>query len=152
MRRFFHGISVAICLMLVACDASDSNTTKIDTKAQQAFLPVEEAFVFSAKMTANGLIKAQWKIADGYHLYKNQFKFTVSPASYQVENVNFPKGDIFSDKNLGKLESYAHFVEISIQVSNTKETGAFELTSKYQGCADVGLCYPPETRVSRFEL
>lgn len=115
-------------------------------------MPVEEAFIYSVKVDSDNLIKANWIIADGYRLYKDQFKFSVSPDAYQITHVSYPPAQMFDDKNLGKKESYKNSVEITIAVSGESSLSELELTSKYQGCADVGLCYPPETRNNTLKL
>lgn len=138
-------LSVAL---LSGCGSDEVSNTNI----QQTFLPVDEAFVFSAKTEGGGLVTASWKIADGYRLYKDQFKFSVSPEEYQITKVSYPPATMFDDKNLGKKESYKGSVDVTIEVSGKSVSGEFHLTSKYQGCADVGLCYPPETRKNTFSL
>ena len=149
--QILAGGAVAFTLVFISgCESRDK--TPVNTNTQQEFLPVEEAFVFSASMKRPDLIKTRWKIAEGYHLYKDKFEFSVAPETYQIVEVDYPQAVMFSDKNLGKLESYNNFVEISIRVSSERDASTVQLTSKYQGCADVGLCYPPETRVSQFDL
>ena len=140
-------------LLLVGCESSNNSSgVNSGVNTQQTFLPVEEAFVFSAKADNGQLLKATWEIAEGYHLYKDKFKFSVAPDNYKIVNVKYPKADIFDDKILGKLESYKTSVEISIKIAGEPSTSNVQLTSVYQGCADVGLCYPPETKKTEFKL
>ena len=136
-------------LMLVGCESSNNSS---GVNSQQEFLPVEEAFVFSAKADNGQLLKATWEIAEGYHLYKDKFKFSVTPDNYKIVNVKYPKAEMFDDKFLGQLESYKDSVEISIEITGEPNTSNIQLTSVYQGCADVGLCYPPETKKTEFKL
>jgi len=137
-------------LILAVLAGCGSNSTS--NMSQQEFLPVEQAFAFSAEAESSQLLKTRWKIADGYHLYKDKFKFSVSPESVTIASINYPKAEMFSDKNLGKLESYKGSIEVLIKLSSTDSKGKIQLTSQYQGCADVGLCYPPETKQTEFDL
>ncbi len=143
------GVFLMISALIVGCGSSGDKPAQ--TNLQQEFLPVEEAFVFSAKASQD-IIKVDWAIAEGYRLYKDKFKFNVTPDTYQIVDINYPPAEMFADKNLGDKEAYKGQVEISIKVSNLKDAGEVTLKTEYQGCADVGLCYPPETRHSVFNL
>jgi len=142
------GAALMLSALVMGCGSGDK---PMQTNLQQEFLPVEEAFVFSAKASED-VIKVHWVIAEGYRLYKDKFKFSVSPGNYQIIDVNYPPAEMFADKNLGDKEAYKGQLEVSIKVSNPKEAGEITLKTEYQGCADVGLCYPPETRNSAFNL
>jgi len=149
LRNTFIAASV---IVLVACGSNNETSTAANTNTQQEFLPVDKAFMFSANAENKQQIRAHWVIADGYHLYKDKFKFSVTPNNYKIVGVKYPKAEMFSDKNLGKVESYKGSVEVNIEITGEPTSEIISLTSTYQGCADVGLCYPPETKVSDFDL
>lgn len=152
-RQLFQNIIIVITLsVLVGCGSGNETASTNSTNTQQGFLPVDKAFMFSANAENKQQIRAHWVIADGYHLYKDKFKFSVTPDNYQIVDIHFPKAEIYSDKTLGKLESYKGSVEVSIKITGEPTSEPISLTSTYQGCADVGLCYPPETKVSDFDL
>jgi len=143
---------VSSLIILVSCGSNNDSATTSNTNTQQEFLPVDKAFMFSANAENSQQIRAHWVIADGYHLYKDKFKFSVAPDNYKIVDIKYPKAEVFDDKNLGKLESYKGSVEVSIQITGEPTSEMVSLTSSYQGCADVGLCYPPETKVTDFKL
>lgn len=153
-RRFRLGIFIVISstMLIISCGSNNGSSNDVQTNTQQEFLPVEKAFVFSTNAEDKQKLQVSWVIADGYHLYKDKFKFSVSPESVKIVEVKYPKAEIFSDKNLGKLESYSGSIEINIEISEELTSEKISLTSVYQGCADVGLCYPPETKITDFDL
>ncbi|WP_339725390.1 protein-disulfide reductase DsbD [uncultured Paraglaciecola sp.] len=105
------------------------------------FLQVDEAFQFDFKQQGDQVVLS-WIIADGYYLYKKQFKSVtkgvelgtpVFPAAEQVEDEFFGLSDVFR----GQLD-------ITYPVVTSIQDGIVKI--RYQGCADAGLCYPPTTK------
>jgi len=113
--------------------------------AQAAFLEPDKAFVFSARTVASA-IEVRYRIADGYYLYRERFKFALDPATSGGATLGepvFPKGEIKFDETFQKdVEHYRQEVVVRIPVSGA--TGPVTLLSTSQGCADAGLCYPPQ--------
>ena len=80
-----------------------------------------------------------YRIADGYHMYREQFRFRADGASLGAPEI--PAGEVKFDPNFGKdVETYHHSVQILLPVT---ASAPFTLTATGQGCADKGLCYPP---------
>ena len=109
---------------------------------QPSFLKVEEAFGFEYEQK-DGKLVVHWDIADGYYLYKKQFKTVIKngelgqptyPASTEIEDEFFGISDVF-------------FEDISVEypIIAAKQDAAVKL--RFQGCAKAGLCYPPTTKV-----
>ncbi len=114
--------------------------------ARAAFLEPEQAFPFSARVIDAKTIEVKYGIADGYYLYRERFKFALDPATSGGATLGepaLPKGEIKFDETFGKnVEHYRHEVAVRIPVQNA--TGPVTLLSTSQGCADAGLCYPPQ--------
>ncbi len=116
-------------------------------------LPPDEAFSFKASVDANGKIQADWKIADGYYLYKDKFKFSSGNGNAALATADFPPAKVKKDPLFGTVETYRNKVRIGIPV--TRQPGAgnqLSFTATYQGCADMGVCYPPQTRTVSLQL
>jgi thiol:disulfide interchange protein DsbD len=108
--------------------------------ADEDFLPPEQAFKFSARMLDAHTVVVGYAIADGYYMYRERFKFTASGATLGAPQV--PPGKIKFDETFNKeVETYHKGVEIRIPVEGK---GPFTLNVTGQGCADKGLCYPPQ--------
>ncbi|MEO5574104.1 MAG: protein-disulfide reductase DsbD domain-containing protein, partial [Gammaproteobacteria bacterium] len=110
-------------------------------------LPVEQAFKLSTTFKDPQTLRAQWDIADGYYLYRKRFDFKTGTAGIELGAAVFPAGKIKNDEFFGEMEIYRHQVVIDIPVTRaTNDTSAFNLTTVSQGCADIGVCYPPQTQ------
>jgi thiol:disulfide interchange protein DsbD len=109
-------------------------------RADDDFLPPEQAFKFSARMLDPQTAEVSYAIADGYYMYRERFKF--SAAGAKLGEPQIPPGKVKFDETFNKeVETYHHAVAIRIPV---KGEGAFTLNVTGQGCADKGLCYPPQ--------
>ena len=103
------------------------------------FLDPEVAFKVSAKMIEPGLAEVHFTIADGYYLYRERLKFDSADA--KLGTPDLPKGKIKFDETFQKdVETYRASLTVRIPV---KASGDFTLNIGRQGCADLGLCYPP---------
>ena len=109
-------------------------------RADEDFLPPEQAFRFSARMLDAHTVVVNYAIADGYYMYRERFKFTASGA--RLGEAQVPPGKIKFDETFQKdVETYHKGIEIRIPVEGK---GPFTLNATGQGCADKGLCYPPQ--------
>ncbi|KGM54743.1 hypothetical protein N800_02400 [Lysobacter daejeonensis GH1-9] len=105
--------------------------------------PVDEVFVLSAQAADAGQISVQWKIADGYYLYRHRTAVQAD-GGFTAGALQLPKGKAYRDEFFGDVETYrGRLVAILPGTANADRT---TLTIKYQGCADAGICYPPQTR------
>jgi len=105
---------------------------------QPEFLTVDQAFnvqVLSEKPLTIGI-----EIQPGYYLYQHAFKLT--PASALTRPIDYPPAESHVDEFFGESQVYRNYVELTYSLN----AGVNEVTFHYQGCADAGLCYPPETR------
>ncbi len=117
----------------------------------QEFLDPEEAFKFSARAVDANTIEASWKIADGYYLYKNKFKFALTGA--KLGTAQYPAGKVKDDPTFGSVEAYYKSVTIKLPVARDPG-GALPVTleATFQGCAEDGVCYMPVTSTASFKL
>ncbi len=106
-------------------------------------LPVEEAFALSATATERGRIEFRWKIADGYYLYKHRIAAMSVDSSFKFNPLVLPPGEKKNDEFFGDVETYRD--ELTAVLTGAAASGITEATFnvRYQGCADVGVCYPP---------
>ena len=104
------------------------------------FLPVEQAFPLET-YTEPGQITAHWQNADGYYLYEHRIYLTqgavrIDPATWSKD------GKEKYDEAFGDIVAYYGQLEVSFDTASLTPGTA---TLHYQGCADAGLCYPPQT-------
>jgi thiol:disulfide interchange protein DsbD len=113
------------------------------TQAENDLLPVDQAFDFKARVV-NDEILLNWDIAQGYYLYKEKIKISAD-FSKQLGTAKFPKAKIKNDEFFGKIGVYRNNVVVAIPVLKG-DAKSILLTVTYQGCADLGVCYPPITK------
>ena len=111
----------------------------LPAQAQEDFLPVEQAFRLSVSQDGDGQVRLNWKISDGYYLYRKQVKVEGDPAG-SVKEVTLPAGVVKNDEFFGPSEVYHD--QLAVRV---KAPDAQVLNVSWQGCADAGICYPPQT-------
>lgn len=118
---------------------SISTPPLLNSTVQQAdFLPAERAFALSIERSANDETLMRWDIADGYYLYRQRLEFSGLPAGIEPE---LPPGLPHSDEFFGESQIYRDRLELTLPAS---AIGEFQVS--WQGCADAGLCYPPQTQ------
>ena len=109
------------------------------------FLPVREAFRLSLVNSDARAIQLQFVAADGYYLYRHRFQFRSEPADIALGDAVLPAGEAKTDDYFGAVEVYHGVLDVQLPLNNPQQR-PFTLQVTYQGCADKGLCYPPETQ------
>ena len=106
-------------------------------------LPPEQAFRFSARALDERTLEARFVIADGYYLYRDKFRFAVTPDGATLGAPELPAGKIKTDEFFGKVETYRGTVVVKLPLSGAAAGQTVVLAADSQGCADIGVCYPP---------
>lgn len=113
------------------------------------FLHPDEAFAPSLE-AVGGAVEARWKIADGYYLYRDKFRLESETPGVELGEVAYPPAKTKSDPNFGDTEVYYKDVKLTAPLINGSGEAQIRLT--YQGCAESGLCYPPQRKTLRVAL
>jgi len=119
---------------------------------EDQFLPVDEAFVFSAFADGGERIALDWRIAPGYYLYRHRVSAKTATSGFTLGTVAMPPGKKKTDEFFGDVEVYYDTLQATVPVMRPAEASTLEITVGYQGCADAGLCYPPVTKTVSIEL
>jgi thiol:disulfide interchange protein DsbD len=109
---------------------------------QEDLLEPEKAFVFSARMVDAENIEARFRVAEGYYLYRDKFAFTAEDG-VELGRPVLPAGKIKEDEFFGRVETYRGDLRVRIPVRGAVKP--FALNAAFQGCADIGVCYPPQS-------
>lgn len=126
-RSYLLGINLVLCLI-----------TSGSLHAED-FLAPELAFKVKAQMVSANQMAVRFDIADGYYLYRDQFKFEAKGAEFGAFEI--PPGKVKFDETFQKdVESYYRELTVLIPVNAKSD---FQALIRLQGCADAGLCYPP---------
>ncbi|SBS30884.1 Thiol:disulfide interchange protein DsbD precursor [Marinomonas spartinae] len=112
---------------------------------EPSFLKAQDAFQLSFDTSQNGKLVAHWNIANGYYLYQSRISLS-GPQADKLEITQFPDGEHKTDPYFGKVIIYKHSLFLPISYKTTLAPGTIiHAKLHYQGCADKGLCYPPQT-------
>ena len=123
-------------------------TAPLPAKAvsEKDLLPVDQAFVLTASAQSRDRIEVRWKVADGYYLYRHRIAVQVTGSGFVADKLQLPKGKAYRDEFFGDVETYRGDLTGVLAGKAAESIDNVSLTVKYQGCADAGICYPPQTR------
>jgi thiol:disulfide interchange protein DsbD len=141
----FWLVLTSICLQVPNAQAQDSifDTSSASLFSNDdEFLSVEEAFEFNFHQKDDQL-SVSFTIAEGYYLYRHQFKFSVENA--EIIPVELPKGEDHEDEFFGVQQIFTEQLNFTIKLVNADSNASIKI--RYQGCAAKGLCYPPKSKV-----
>jgi len=141
-------ILLSWCLLLLSLNSFAANPDDL--------LKPDVAFKASLSLSSPDKLKATWDIADGYYMYRKRFKFESDTAGVTLGKPIFiTKGEMHDDPGFGKVETYRNKMSIEIPVIRDATASAstlFKLKTKSQGCADIGVCYPPQKKTLNIQL
>lgn len=108
------------------------------------FLPPEQAFVFSAQVVNDRTVRLQWKIAPGYHLYRERLSVQADGPGASIKPLVWPASQDKFDENFNKTMA-VYKTSLAVDVEFLAGSAGEPLTVGWQGCAEAGLCYPPDS-------
>ncbi|OAT27625.1 protein-disulfide reductase [Buttiauxella brennerae ATCC 51605] len=135
-------MALRIFALILALFSSHAFAGLFDNQSKSQFVPVDQAFTFDFQQSGQQL-NLSWQIKPGYYLYRQQIK--VTPAQAELAPLELPKGSWHEDEFYGKTEIYTERLNLPVNIHNAAKGATVSVT--YQGCAEAGFCYPPETRV-----
>lgn len=142
MRKVWLMILMLIPLLAQAVPGGDSFPARSGPSLfseKPDFLPAKDAFIFTSERLASGETRLYWQIADGYYLYQQRLKFE---ALNKEQQPVLPKGEDHHDEYFGQQQVYREGLELTIPAS-----ASGQIKVSWQGCADAGLCYPPQSQL-----
>ncbi|MFT4676681.1 MAG: thiol:disulfide interchange protein DsbD [Patiriisocius sp.] len=129
----------AFLLISTAFGSQSAEFGQHNTLGRPDILPVDEAFNLTVMRTA-GQLNLLWQIQPGYYLYRHRINVK---GSDRLEKPIVPAGIGKSDEYFGDVEVYYESLQVDVPVAGKMEE---EIQVEYQGCAEVGVCYPPQKR------
>lgn len=117
-------------------------------------LQADEAFSFSSQLINAQQIRLTWRIAEGYYLYRDKINVTaLSPKHLLLGDIQFPKGTLKHDEFFGQTVVYhTDLVLIQHITPHLTDSDNIQLNIAFQGCADIGVCYPPMSKKIQLSL
>ena len=120
-------------------------------EGEEEYLDVDKAFVLTDQALSVNNLQLNWRIADGYYLYKQRMKVEPAGDTKVIGALVLPKGEPHSDEFFGEQEIYRQSVDATFSVPPS-DAKSVDVNVTYQGCADAGLCYPPQTKLVSISL
>jgi thiol:disulfide interchange protein DsbD len=119
----------------------------------QEFLDPLVAFKPTARALDGQTVEVRYEIAKGYYLYKDKFRVHPADPLLQVGPLQLPAGKEKDDDTFGRVEVFYKEVIFRVPVERSSSGQlALSLDLVSQGCADAGVCYPPQTQTVTLNL
>lgn len=117
------------------------------TLGDDEILPVDEAFVFTAEPDGTGALALSWDVRPGYYLYRGRISVAPAPDAPPQASVTLtglPPGSPKDDPVFGPVRILDAPVSGTVRARGAPD--GLKVTVRYQGCAEIGVCYPPQRR------
>lgn len=123
---------------------------------EEDLLEPEKAFRMSVRAPDERTLEVSFKIADGYYMYRERFKFEADAraggAAFKLGAADFPAGIRKKDEFFGEVETYRGQLSVLLPVERLGSADTLTLAVTSQGCADVGVCYVPMQSTVKIKL
>ena len=119
--------------------------------SEKDLLPVDQAFALTAQARDREHIEVRFDIAPGYYLYRHRTSVKAD-AAFTAEALQMPAGKKHHDDFFGEVETYRERLTAVLPGKAADGTDTVTLEVRYQGCADAGVCYPPQKRSVQVRL
>jgi len=140
---------LALALVLLASPSAwalGGNGSSLFGGQGNDFLPVDEALPFSFTTDADAVVLT-WDISPGHYLYRERVSISATNPDVEVGEPSFSApGTVTEDEFFGKTTVFFDPIEARVPISLPAGVREAQLQVTYQGCAEAGLCYPPQTR------
>ena len=141
MNRINHVIAA---MRLLALCAAAAGSATVCAQTARALLDPEAAFTMSARLKDTRTVEVRYAIVPGYYLYRARFAFALDGAAAGKPSI--PRGKKKFDVTFNKtMEVYREGVTVTLPLTHAA-SGMVTLKATSQGCADAGVCYPPQTQ------
>ncbi|MGA8260144.1 MAG: protein-disulfide reductase DsbD [Arenicellales bacterium] len=134
--------------------SSATDTASETAQDQQTLLKPRQAFRFEARLVSPGRLRATWRIAQGYYMYRRSFSVTAMNGDAALGKPVFPKGRMKHDENFGDVEIYDSDVTFTVPIDSTPlGEDRLVIQAVGQGCNEpIGVCFPPVTETATIPL
>ncbi|KUJ82753.1 cytochrome C biogenesis protein [Microbulbifer flavimaris] len=148
-RKIFllMGALLALATTMAAAQTPFGNNP-LGASQDAEFLPVDQAYQQDFLFSGDGA-SVIFQIAPEYYLYRDKLAlYRLDPDGKTPLPMELPDGEVIWDEYFEKeTEVYRFQLEIPLAATPAER---MQLEVHYQGCADAGLCYPPQVR--QFDL
>ncbi|MCG7922305.1 MAG: protein-disulfide reductase DsbD [Candidatus Thiodiazotropha lotti] len=139
---------IVLVLLLIGL----AGTTLADWNEDELLMP-DQAFQISGQSVTADTLKVEWRIADGYYMYRDKIHFDTEAIGIELGEPNLSKAKIKQDEFFGEVAIYRNKAVAEIPLKRIQgSTETLLLKARSQGCADQGICFPPHMQEVRLAL
>lgn len=150
VMRFQCKSGCALFLILVSSLVWPSLTLAINP---DELLPVDDAFAITATAQNRDSVEISWHVADGYYLYRHRLSFIADTPDLLLGEPLLPRGEQKTDEFFGDVETYRGVITAVVPLETVPASvSSVTIKARSQGCADVGVCYPPHQQIVNVTL
>lgn len=146
--------AAALLLALLAGPAAGGLFDQFGSASRERILDAEQAFQVTINSLDGSTLEARWTIAPGYYLYRDKFQLQIiDSADIHIAELDIPAGQPKDDPYFGQQQVFHDEATLTARLrrdSPNQQTLRFK--ASYQGCAEVGVCYPPLTQTLAITL
>lgn len=142
-HRLYPPLAAALLVGLALAAGPASAADRWSRPALGAILPVDQAFHLMPVEGRGKTLRVEWEIAPGYYLYLNRLKFESADPTVTLGPARLPAGEKHHDEHFGDVV-IQRAGRLVAELPVNRLPAALKLT--YQGCAETGVCLPPQTR------
>ena len=120
---------------------------------EQEFLHPDEAFALTVIPEDPERFQASFRVAEGYYLYRDKTSFSIAGHDAGLMPYRLPSGIVKEDPLFGEVQTWSGDVAVDLRLAEALAgSDGISLVAEYQGCAERGVCYPPQTKILKIAL
>lgn len=144
IKRSVAGVDAAATLANTNKTAIGSGLNSLFSNDTNDLLPPEVAFTQSVSLINDRQIDIRFSIEPGYYMYRDKFAASFASDGVAIGNLDISRGTFQEDAYFGEVEIHREQAQLTLSLTQAV-AGEHELILNHQGCADIGVCYPPQT-------
>ncbi|MFT4800022.1 MAG: thiol:disulfide interchange protein DsbD [Candidatus Azotimanducaceae bacterium] len=133
---------ILVAVIFITLTSSADQFGSHNTFDEPTILPVDEAFALTV-VREKDQVTLLWQIQPGHYLYRHRIMVT---GPDHLGKPNIPVGIERNDEYFGDVEVYYEALQVDVPIVNIEALKDLAIIVEYQGCADRGICYPPQKR------
>jgi thioredoxin:protein disulfide reductase len=139
-----------LLISFIAVIASGCNQ---ETSAVPRVLPVDQAFSYQISSTTTNQFEVNWKVTPGHYLYHDKISVKSLDPQIHLTTRYLSQPEEKFDPSFDKT-MLIHHKDVALEgvIDNPTPLQSLKVEIKYQGCADIGVCYPPQTSIETIQL
>ena len=151
MKRFdpvWPWLALLLALLTGPATGGSGLFDRFGSASGERILDADQAFQLTINAPDPLTLQARWIIAPGYYLYRDKFKLElINAQGIAIASTGIPPGERKDDPYFGPQQIFHGEAQVIVRLQrDPNSTGEVEVKASYQGCAEVGVCYPPLKR------